>query len=883
MDRPMRPHLPTLSLLPLALCGGFSTGAHAQAGPGADQPDRLDEVVVTGSLIPRRDAPAPIEVLTRRQIERAGVLEASALVSLTPANSGSEWQVDQLNAPQSSGTAQFSLRNLGLGSTLVLIDGRRQAVSAVTATDGSTFVDVSSLVPLIALERVDILKEGASATYGSDAVAGVVNFVTRRRVEGGEVRLRHATADGTDETALEAIGGARWLGGDLVLAAAAFHRSSLGSDDRAFTQAATYGFAPWSAVTSYGQPGSYFRPSTGRFAPDPDCDDPAFEEAFRTSPADPFCRLDYSDFFDLAPEEDRAQLYAGWRGQVAEGVRLGLQAAWSGTDTTVRQSPSLPILAGSPVVPAGHPDNPFGEDVVFRGRLLGAEAGASTAAFAYDTRRLVAELDGPAAGGWSWSLAAAFSRQTVAYDKPDVIRSALQNALRGLGGRDCDPATGVPGQGACQWFNPFGSATLGTGTANDPALIRDLIGSTGLRGASSLATVDGLLSGPAAEGGWGSLDLAMGVQIRRTGFRQDWSDLANAGELLTAGLSPDFGGSQTAAAAFGEARLQLGDRIEAQLGARYEHEAGAESLSPKLAVAWRPAADLTLRASWSEGFRSPSIYVREGAQASQPSVLDGGAFVFVNTVTRGDPDLKPERSRTWTLGAVWTPVEGVTASLDGWRFDYDDLVVKAPAQPLIDQARADDAAGRTGTPAQRQVHRDATGALSLVELDFINAASIRTSGFDVSLRGERPTRWGLLSASTDWVYVHSYDIRLDAAGPVVSGVGSTNLSNIGRSLPRVRGEAAVGWSGGPWSVSALAHYVSGYRNDRAGITDPDIDAWLTFDLVAEAALSNDVTLGLGVRNLADRDPPLAQFALGYDSVVADPRGRVLFVSLSRRW
>jgi len=877
----MRPPFSTLSLLSLAVCGGFYSPAHAQSAAG--DPARLDEVVVTGSLIPRPDTPAPMEIVTRGDLERRGVLEASALVALSPANSGSEWQVDQLNAPQSSGTAQFNLRNLGLGSTLVLVDGRRQAVSAVTATDGSTFVDVSSLVPLIAIERIDILKEGASATYGSDAVAGVVNFVTRRRVQGGEVRLRHGAADGSAETTLEAIAGGRWLGGDLVVAGAAFHRDSLGSDDRAFTQAATHGFAPWSAVTSYGQPGSYFRPSTGGFAPDPDCDDPAFDKAFRTSPADPFCRLDYSDFFDLAPEEDRTQLYASWRGPVAEGVRLGLQAGRAVTDVTVRQSPSLPILAGSPTMPAGHPDNPFGEDVVFRGRLLGAEAGASTATFGYDTRRAAAELDGPAGGGWTWSLAAAFSRQTVAYDKPDVIRSALENALRGLGGRDCDPATGVPGQGPCQWFNPFGSAVLGTGTANSPELIRDLTGSTGLRGSSSLATFDALVAGPAAEGGWGALDLAFGVQTRRTAFRQDWSDLANAGELLTAGLSPDFSGSQTAAAAFGEARLALGERVEAQLGARYEREAGAESLSPKLAVAWRPAADLTLRASWAEGFRSPSIYVRDGAQASQPSVLDGGAFVFVNTVTRGDPGLKPERSRTWTLGAVWTPFAGVTAALDGWRFAYDDLVVKAPAQPLIDQARADDLAGRVGTEAQRRVHRDATGALSLVELDFINAASIRTSGLDFSLRVDRATRLGAIRASTDWTYVHAYDIRLDAAGPVVSGVGSTNLSNIGRSLPRVRGEAGVGWSGGRWSADALAHYVSGYRNDRAGVTDPDIDAWLTFDLVGEVELSRGVSLALGVRNLADEDPPLAQFALGYDPAVADPRGRVLFLSLSRSW
>ena len=99
----------------------------------------------------------------------------------------------------------------------------------------------------------------------------------------------------------------------------------------------------------------------------------------------------------------------------------------------------------------------------------------------------------------------------------------------------------------------------------------------------------------------------------------------------------------------------------------------------------------------------------------------------------------------------------------------------------------------------------------------------------------------------------------------------------------MRGEAEIGWAGEGWSFAALAHHVSGYRNDRAGITDPHIGSQLTFDLVGETALGPDLSVSLGVRNLADRDPPLAQFALGYDPMVADPRGRVVFVSLSRRF
>ena len=152
----------------------------------AQQPAQVEEVVVTGSRLAGGDRVAPVETVHRTVIAAAGVGDAGQLTRLVTANSGSEAQVDQLNQPQSSGTAQFNLRNLGLGSTLVLVDGQRWTSSAVVATDGSAFVDINALVPLIALERIEVVKDGASAVYGSDAVAGVVNFITRKGTSTGD-------------------------------------------------------------------------------------------------------------------------------------------------------------------------------------------------------------------------------------------------------------------------------------------------------------------------------------------------------------------------------------------------------------------------------------------------------------------------------------------------------------------------------------------------------------------------------------------------------------------------------------------------------------------------------------------------------------------------
>ena len=859
--------------------------AHANARDLIEQPQTtaLDDVVVTGSRLSGADRLSSVEVLSQNDLQAAGISDLSQITRLIPANSGSENLIDQLNNPQSSGTAQFNLRNLGLGSTLVLVDGQRWTNSAVVANDGSAFVDINSLIPTIALQRVEVLKDGASAIYGSDAVAGVVNFITRNRVDQPEVRVKYANTKGSDETVIEAIGGLDLLGGNLTLAGSHFHRSALGSDERAFTQAERYGRAAWTAVTSYGQPGSFYRPSTGGYSPDLDCENPAFVGSYKNGPNDTFCRMDYSDYFDLLPEETRTQLFADYR-KTHGDLDFWTQGAWSQTSTRARQSPSLPILSRTLSIPTNHPDNTYGEDVLFRGRLLGGASGASAANFEYDTWRIAGGVSGQFDSRWNWDFATTYSRQTVTYDKPDVIGSALQNALNGFGGADCNPLTGTAGVGPCQYYNPFGSALTGTGSANSAELIESLSGWTGLKGHADLFTADFGIDGRIAQWGANTLDLAAGLQFRRNGFRHDWNDRVNAGDLLTAGFAPDFKGTQDIFSAYTEGRLSLGDRLEAQLAARYEtYDGSSGKISPKLAARWDILDTLALKASWGRGFRAPSVYTTQGALAAQPSVLDRGSYIFVNTLTSGRSDLKPETSDHLTLGAVWQPISGLELSFDRWRFDYSDLVIKEAPQPIIDQASKDDTLGLSGTDAQKRVTRSANGAISMVQLYFINASSIETSGIDLSAQYARPLANGYMTARGTWTVVDRYDIRISGSGPAVSGLGSTNLNTLGRSLPKNRGEFSVDWQSSNHGVTILAHYTSGYNNDRAGITDTSIASQTTADIFYRYSLNDNTELGLGVVNITDKAPPLAQFFLGYDPVIADPRGRVVSVNMVKRF
>lgn len=877
----------------LCTCAGVAMAASAAAQdvPATDASQQtaaqVDDIVVTGSLIRQSGRPSPTDVVDLSQVDQRGISNASELVKLLPANSGSEAQVDGLNQPLTSGTAQFNLRNLGLGSTLVLLNGRRQTLSAAAAGDGSTFVDINSLAPLIAMKRIEVVKDGGAATYGSDAVAGVVNFITRTSVDRPEMSAKYLTMDGSNEVDIQGIIGHKVAGGDLVLAASYFSRSTLGTDERDFSRASTFGRPSWHSVSSYGQPGSYFRPSNGTFAPDPNCTNAAFPFSYRNSPADTFCRLDFSEFFDLMPKENREQVFGTWNGDVAPGVRLNLEASYSHALAEGRSSPSFPILAVSPLVPRTHPDNPFGEDVRFRGRLLGPAYGASIAEYEYDTYRVAGGLDGKFDGGWTWAVNASYSRQDHRYDKPDTIATNLQNALRGLGGPGCNPATGSPGVGSCVYYNPFGSAQLGTGTRNSDELIKSLIGYTGLDAKADLFTIDAVTSGDVLNWAGGTIAGALGVQYRRSTFAHDWSDLVNAGELITLGQAPDFAGSQETTSVFGELQVPFGEDLQLQLSARYEkYGEGFDNVSPKIALLYHPFQQLSLRASYGKAFRAPSIYQQVAVQATQPSVSDNGVFNFVNTQTFGSKTLEPEESSNYNFGATFRPFGGLELGIDFYGFKYDNLIVKENPQTIVNQARADTLAGRTGTISQNALTRDITGSLVLIKTNFINASSVETDGMDVTARYSWDTRFGGFSANAAWTRVNSYDIQFTPGAPTINGAGSVNFNNLGRSLPVDRVEAGLRWAQGPHQLVALAHYVSSYTNDRTGITDANIDSQTTYDLQYNVTIdglvgSAPTKFSIGVINVADEAPPVAQLNLGFDPIVHDPRGRVFYLSVNQ--
>ncbi|MCB2108341.1 MAG: TonB-dependent receptor plug domain-containing protein, partial [Rhodobacteraceae bacterium] len=236
----------------IAICAAFS--ALLAAFPvHAGQVRPVDEVVVTGSRFVQSalDSPSPITVIGADDFLAGGYLAGGDIVRLLPSNVGSEFNADVFTQNLSVGTANFNLRGLGLNATLVLLNGRRQTVSGGIADDGSAFVDLNALIPLIALQRTEVLKDGASALYGTDAIAGVANFITKSDVRGVEMQLDYAnTARSAQHDLMASLiagtGGERF---DVMAAASYLRRSWLPTPDRDFTAG--------KAFSSFGQPGAY--------------------------------------------------------------------------------------------------------------------------------------------------------------------------------------------------------------------------------------------------------------------------------------------------------------------------------------------------------------------------------------------------------------------------------------------------------------------------------------------------------------------------------------------------------------------------------------------------------------------------------------------------
>ncbi len=923
------------------------TPAYAQ--PEADQvTDPLEpteeDFVVTGSYIKglsQENLASPMESITRSDILDTGAFRLEDIVNNLTLNSGSENNPDAFTQNFTTGTSNLNLRGLGVASTLVLLNGRRQTYSAFTTDKGENFVDLSSLVPLIAVERLEVLKDGAASLYGSDAVAGVANFITRNDFEGAEIEVEALSGDSQGDLKLGAIFGTGNDTTHFMAALSYLDRDGLGTDEKRLSRVeddtSRAGFpgtfiaptAPGGAYNGlwnafYNSEGltpvvaDFFEPLLGApvvpgalqpaFA-DPDCANLADNDE-TTVPPETFplgpCQFDFGTMYSLVPDEERTQFYSTVSHKFSESLEWFAEVAYADISAERHNSPSFPItttplvcgngsldalLGASCGVLGSHPDNPFGTDVLFVGRVLGSGADPMVSRHDSETTRLATGLAGDINEDWTWDVDVTKSSNEFLLQAKDTLADEFQLALLGLGGEDCVGTPGVdifPGVGPCSYFNPFGSSLTGTGTENTDA-IYDYItapvvidAEAELQTITALATTGSIFSLPGGDAG-----LAIGIQSRDESLDYDYDENSNEENFIFFTGNPDFDGKRNIKAVFSELAMPVNEDFDVQLSVRSEdYEDAGKSTDPKLSALWRVNGNATVRGSVGTSFRAPSLFQQSGVQTTLVEVSTptlGNQFIPVRAEPHPDDPLQPEEADVFNIGAGWAADgEGFSANIDYWSYDYSNVIIQQNPQAVLN------AALEPGDSAEDDQVEFTTTGVSRITVFYDNASKLETDGVDLAASYNWSAANGALQEiGIDLTKVMSYDLEDPQAG-TIDGLGQRNFTNFTSSMPEIRANLHFLWSLNQHNFNLFARHIDSYNNDQLDSSgqpkNETIDAHTTFDLQYSyrfaAWADDDMTVTIGGINVTDEDPPHVSTNGGYDSKVHDPRGALYYVKLS---
>lgn len=849
--------------------GGAATGAipalAQEAGLQGGQPTELGSVVVTGSRIKRTDLETsqPVFTMNREEIEAQGRTSIGDVIqNLTTTGSALNTKVNS----GGSGQTRISLRNLGSSRTLILVNGRRW----VGGTGLNGEVDLNS-IPSAAVDRIEVLKDGASVIYGSDAIGGVVNVILRDDFEGLETSAYYGQTsfgDGARQR-YDLTGGivrGRFSG---MLGVSHVQEDPVWAGDREISAVPVFGATPGFRGVSNTPDGRF---SLSRNGSDSFTND---------GPGTPFRPYTSADNYNTAPDryltvdQQIDSLFGNARIDLTDRLRFRTTAQYLERET----GQMLPVNAvvfggnasgrysGDMAISADSLYNPLGQDVVWGGRMI-TEAGGRLITRNVETLGVDAGLEGDFEIGdrlFGWE-AGYFHGENKSHDV-GIGQQDYSRIRDAIGPSMIDPASGEPicvrtaGDtssviAGCVPLNMLGGA--GSITPEMLEYISFVENSyTGYKQKTAYANLTGdIVDLPA-----GPLAFAAGVE-RREESGYDHPDMLIA-TGVTNGFSrqPTEGGYEVDEAYLELAVPLLADRPWAQLldislATRYsDYSNFGNTLNSKFGFRWKPTDQLMLRGNYTEGFRAPAIrelYLGQSTGTQQnmsdpcaatlqgqpqpnpvacpgvPADLDQ-LSPATSVTAGGNPDVGPETAVTQTVGLVYSPswAPGLDLSLDWWRVEIEEAISGVPAQKVLDLCY------RAGNPnACSLVQRDVDGQIVSVRSVPTNIGSYDVEGYDLTVGYRFPQAdWGRLSLVWDSTYLTRYEVDQDGDGYIsqdpVTGDGG---NQVGRGDNwRIRSNLALRWQrgvvGANWNVryySHLAENCSGLGTEAAVVcSDPD--------------------------------------------------------------
>jgi outer membrane receptor protein involved in Fe transport len=834
---------------------------------------KLESVTVTGSFIQGtpEDAALPVDVLTANDLKLEGNPSITELIKNLGVSSGTDGNTNQFASNGLEGTSNVNLRGLGPGRTLVLINGRRQTFSPYgVGEQAQLFVD-TNMIPSAAIGRIEVLKDGAAALYGSDAIAGVVNFITRDDLEGFEVGGDIKFSEGTDgDYTVNGAYGWQGTNSSWVTSIGYQAQNEIPLLERDFA-IQTLAENPVGGFSSLSNPGRFLILNPGVVGQEIDVGCGPLGGQFA---GDGTCRFQFTQFDNLQEEQERYQIFSEFNHDFG-GVKLHLEGLYGHTDTpSWKTSPSYPPqVLTSQFVPANSPgyvqyiaDNPTstlattpGIGALFIGRTFGyggfpGTGGAQEGFRTYDGYRLAGDLEGDFANGMNWNVGLSYSTTEGERETNDTYIAGLTAALRGFGvctdaATGNDPATGTQpyaagytgaltaGAGACEYYNPFSNAIPAsaiTGDAN-PGFVPGLENSLALAdwitdGVGTTVTTDLLVFDAVVSGetsfqlAGGNVGFAVGAQARREGYEVEPNDVTD----LATSPGPDGNGpfsflagtnsadlEQEIYAVFAEAQLPVSDKLNVQLAARFEDYGGetGNTFDPKVAAKYQLNDSFALRGSFQTSFKGPTLNQLSGRTTSLQFVAPTSAFKAVDQ--NGDPNLKPESATSFNLGALYDDGNGLSASVDYYDFDFEDPIIVEGQGAIVTAAVAAIGAGDFTNPILNRITFNdptavpAANQIARIETNITNGPDIKTSGVDIRA-AKLFSGFGQGPGDLEFAVDGTYIFEYDVDDFEIEGVAIPGGDRVGQF-----NRSNFSRSLPRWKANLSANYALGSHNARA--------------------------------------------------------------------
>ena len=977
-------------LLSTALVGMAAT-AQAQGAPSQE-----DEVIVVGTQIRGSDIAGilPVTSLGEADIELTGAVSGDELLQAIPQVGDvtfTEARFTGVNGARGD-VGSVNLRGVGDGNTLVLLNGRRLVNHPGTqAVNQTPVVSVNSnALPVSGIKRLEVLRDGASAVYGTDAVAGVMNTILDDDYEGLQVQLQYGSSEGTSLN--ETSGTFKWgkdfndgrtnfsLFGNFMTRngmPATDLRNSSTEDLRPFFEGTIYEGDSQFVNTSRDTPWGEFRTVSGsqisairdndfhiQPANFPDCrldigNGLCADNSSLDRSTDGFdLRLDRSAFRDIVGDTDRYNLFGFVNHDLDNGMELFGEASYYHADYS-RSRETGQILTSQRYavsVPETAFYNPFGEAIAI-GRYRPIDIGTRDVKVKNDSFRILGGVRGDW-NNWDWETAFLHSE---AETKDSTKRVSLTQFRNAIARTDASAYNPFAGAGLVDFSTP---STL---NARNQSTIDSFIVDVKRNGTTKLTLADAKFSNPSIFSiSGGDIGAAVGVEWRHEAYKDDRDDRLDGtttfsdpltgvnliSDVMGSSPTPDTNGSRDVFSAFAELAIPLVSpdmdfplmhSFDVQLAARAESYSDVGSVvKPKIAASWHLTEGFQIRGAYSEGFRAPNLEqinateirrVNTGredwilCEAVQRSIDPNTPFtrddacdnVGIEGIRGGGPDLDPESSKNFSAGAV-LELGNLTLTADWWRIEQEKLVglfsdqnevsldyllrLQGSSNPNVLRGTpdADDAAlfESVGLAA------DGAGAIIGVQQTFTNLDLRESEGFDVGAQFDFDTdTWGDFKFKVNVAHIDKFFqtpspqgillLNASEAGQInslVDVVGQADLIERNGN-PEWRATGSVSWRKDGWGAGAFYKYVGDVFDTSVSDADYDnlaIPAFKTLNLYGEYTfrdleennLFEDTRIRLGVRNVGDKKPPVAdEFARGYFVGLHSNRGRYWYGSVRK--